>query len=133
MLDGTPCTDDWTILSVGVMVPQRVVPLAWKSMSQQESWEHGHGEIVPDLFAHVAPFFPAATCRWRAEEVWMVMSDLPPAHTRITISGWRMRVEATFQDLKSRGWDREHSEIREVARLDCSLMILFLAVWWVAH
>jgi hypothetical protein len=44
-----------------------------------------------------------------------------------------MRVEATFQDMKSRGWDIECSGFREVDHLNRYLMVLFLAVRWVAH
>jgi hypothetical protein len=61
--------------------------------------------------------FPAslAVC-WEPgyEEVWIVISDLPPARKLIKIYGWRMRVEATFQDTKSRGWHSECSAISQV-------------------
>jgi len=62
-----------------------------------------------------------------------VISDLPARRKLITISGWRMRVEATFQDTKSRGWHIECSAISLVSHLHRHLLVLFLAVWWVAH
>jgi transposase len=45
----------------------------------------------------------------------------------------RMRVESTFQDSKSRGWNLEASFVKDEARLDRLLLALFLAMWWVSH
>jgi hypothetical protein len=45
--------------------------------------------------------------------------------------GWRMRVESTFQDAKSRGWDLEASLIADRERFDRLLLALFVAMWWV--
>ena len=67
------------------------------------------------------------------EEVWIVISDLPARRKLIKIYGWRMRVEATFQDTKSRGWHIECSSISQAPHFNRHLMVLFLAVWWVAH
>lgn len=44
-----------------------------------------------------------------------------------------MRVEATFQDTKSRGWDLEASAIGNKERLHRLLLGLFIAIWWVSH
>jgi hypothetical protein len=41
-----------------------------------------------------------------------------------------MRVESTFQDSKSRGWNLEASLIKQEARLDRLLLVLFLAMWF---
>ncbi len=212
VLDCTPYNDDFTIVYLGLMVHHRILPLAWKIMPQQTTWEQGQWELVGKLFAQVAPFFPAANCTlladrglscleliricqsvhwhyvlrisqehlvrrqfkrgctpWQSvgqfvfkegqqwygkgviwkehsfaaslavcwepgyEEVWIVISDLPPARKLIKMYGWRMRVEATFQDTKSRGWDIEGSEFRDPDHLNRYLMVLFLALWWVAH
>jgi Transposase DDE domain len=67
------------------------------------------------------------------EEALLVISDLPACHKRITQYRLRWRVEATFQDLKSRGWDWEESHVRRLDRVDRMLLVLFLAVWWLAH
>lgn len=69
---------------------------------------------------------------WQAgqEEAWLVISDRAAGPQRIREYGWRMRVEATFQDLKSRGWQWEQSHIRDLAHLNRLLLVLFLAVWW---
>lgn len=44
-----------------------------------------------------------------------------------------MRVEATFQDGKSRGFNIEASWIVDRTHLDRLLLALFLAIWWVSH
>lgn len=69
---------------------------------------------------------------WQAgqQEAWIVISDRPAGPGRTREYGWRMRVEATFEDLKSRGWQWEQSHIRNLAHLNRLLLVLFLAVWW---
>lgn len=67
------------------------------------------------------------------EEALLVISDLPACRKRLTDYRLRMRVEATFQDLKSRGWDWEASHVRRLDRVDRMLLVLFLLVWWLAH
>lgn len=44
-----------------------------------------------------------------------------------------MRVEATFQDLKSRGWQWEKTLVRDLSRLSRQLFVVFLAFWWLIH
>jgi hypothetical protein len=67
------------------------------------------------------------------QEVWLLISDRPAGRQRIGEYATRMRVEATFQDSKSRGWHLESSRIADRARLDRLLLVLFLAMWWVTH
>ena len=67
VLDCTPYCDDLTIVYLGLMVHRRVLPLAWKIMPQQTEWEQGQWEVVRELFAQVAPFFPAANCTLLAD------------------------------------------------------------------
>src|SRR5436853_5121193 len=43
------------------------------------------------------------------------------------------RCIVTFQDFKSRGWDWESCHVRRLDRIDRMLLVLFLAVWWLAH
>lgn len=61
------------------------------------------------------------------------MSDQPAGRRRVQEYAWRMRVEATFQDSKSRGWNLEASLIADFERLNRLLLALFLAMWWVTH
>src|SRR2546428_10685219 len=44
-----------------------------------------------------------------------------------------MRVEATFQDTKSRGWQIEASRFRQREHLARWLLVVFVAIWWTAH
>lgn len=67
------------------------------------------------------------------EEPWFLISDQPASSTRVKEYHRRMRVEATFQDLKSRGYQWEDSHVRLVAHLERLLLVLFLAFWWLTH
>jgi len=67
------------------------------------------------------------------KEGWLLISDQSAGPVRVAQYAWRMRVEATFQDTKSRGWNLEASLIEDRARLNRLLLALFLAMWWVSH
>ncbi len=67
------------------------------------------------------------------EEAWLLISDAPAGQSRISEYALRMRVEATFQDHKSRGWQLEASHITDLKRLERLLLGLFVAMWWVCH
>ncbi len=67
------------------------------------------------------------------QEAWFLISDLPAGRVRVREYARRMRVESTFQDGKSRGWNLEASLIEDLARLNRLLLALFLAMWWVSH
>ncbi len=67
------------------------------------------------------------------EEGWILISDHKAGKRRVNEYAWRMRVESTFQDSKSRGWNLEASLVKEEARLDRLLLALFVAMWWVSH
>jgi hypothetical protein len=72
---------------------------------------------------------------WEAdqEEAWFLISDQPAGRKRVKEYGWRMRVESTFEDMKSRGWQWEASHVRQRDRLERMLLVLFLAFWWLMH
>jgi hypothetical protein len=67
------------------------------------------------------------------EQAWFLISDLPAGKKRISEYRWRMRVESTFQDMKSRGWQWEQSLVRDDERIDRMLLVLFLCFWWLMH
>jgi hypothetical protein len=67
------------------------------------------------------------------EEPWLLISDEGAGRRQVQVYAWRMRVEATFQDGKSRGWNIEASWIEDRTHLDRLLLALFLAMWWVSH
>src|SRR6266566_2212950 len=58
-------------------------------------------------------------------EAWFLISDQPAGRRRIQEYAWRMRVEATFEDAKSRGWVLEASLIEDRERLNRLLLALF--------
>jgi hypothetical protein len=60
------------------------------------------------------------------EECWILISDLKAGKRRVNEYALRMRVESTFQDSKSRGWNLEASLLKEEARLDRLLLALKL-------
>lgn len=213
VLDCTPIDDRATIVYVGLLVHSRVLPIAWRVMPAQESWDQGQWELVGELLDAVKPYLEPTDCpliadrglagfplvklcrdrkwhyllrvckehtcrRWMAggwkswtplghiilkedqhwfgrmllwpeqhtietqgsliweegyKEAWFLISDHPAGRRRVREYAWRMRVEATFQDDKSRGWNLEASLIADRQRLDRLLLVLFLAMWWVSH
>lgn len=64
---------------------------------------------------------------------WFLISDQSAGRARVQTYARRMRVEATFLDFKSRGWDIEGTVLTNPARLERLLLVLFLTVWWVSH
>ena len=75
----------------------------------------------------------SATWAPDAQAPWYLLSDLPAGPRRIATYRLRMRVEATFQDTKGRGWDLEGSRVHDLARLEGLLLGLALALWWTTH
>jgi len=67
------------------------------------------------------------------EEPWLLISDEAAGYRQVQVYAWRMRVEATFQDSKSRGFHIEASWIVDRTHLDRLLLALFLAMWWISH
>jgi hypothetical protein len=67
------------------------------------------------------------------EEAWFLISDLPASPRRVSTYALRMRVEATFQDTKSRRWCIESSQLRDVHHLNRWLLMIFVAFWWTTH
>lgn len=67
------------------------------------------------------------------EEASCVISDRSAGKKRIAEYRLRWRVESTFQDSKSRGWDWEKCQVRALDRVNRLLLVLFLLFWWLAH
>jgi hypothetical protein len=67
------------------------------------------------------------------EEAWVLISDRKASHSIVYTYSQRMKVEATFQDTKSRGWCIESSTIRDPDHLRRWLMVVFMAMWWVCR
>ncbi|MDQ2906567.1 MAG: transposase [Chloroflexota bacterium] len=212
VLDLTPYTQEATIVYLGLLVHSRVLPLAWRVMPQQESWDQGQWEILEDLFDEVASALSASACTlladrgltglplirlcqhrnwhyvlrikqqewlrrkyrhfyqdwqpaslcakkegeqwcgqillWQEhqyetwlsacwepgyEEPWLVISDQRASPRRVKEYAKRMKVEATFQDHKSRGCFIECSRFTNRDHLHRWLLVVYLATWWIAH
>ena len=214
VLDMTPFNEEATIVSIGLLVHSRLLPVAWRVMAGQKKWDTGQWELVAQLLDQIILHLGPAdctliadrglvgtplvklchdrkwhyvlrvckehTCRrqmgrgknwsswcrfehfihqkgqqwygwaqvwqedtveayvsacWNEEthQAWLLISDRPAGKRRINEYGLRMRVEATFQDSKSRGWNVEASHVKDLAHLERLLLALFVAVWWVSH
>jgi hypothetical protein len=72
------------------------------------------------------------TIRWDrgASEPWVLVSDRPAGPARAREYRRRIRVEATYEDGKSRGFDQEGSKVRDRDRFDRLYLALALALWW---
>jgi hypothetical protein len=66
-------------------------------------------------------------------EAWFLISNQPAGRQRVNEYALRMRVEATFEDAQSRGWNLAASLIADRERLNRLLLALFVAMWWVIH
>ncbi len=213
VIDLTSYEEHAQVIYIGLLQHSRVLPLVWKVMPGQESWDQGLWDCIEELFERLAPHIGKTDCtiigdsafgcfamvtlcqkyRWHylfricaqhtcqhwsaqgrllptcrvsdlvkmpgkrfygpirlwqedqietnlsaywdqnEEEALLVISDLPACSKRISDYRLRWRVESTFQDLKSRGWDWEESHVRRLDRVDRMLLVLFLLIWWLAH
>ena len=72
------------------------------------------------------------TVRWdrAAAEPWVLFSTRPGGAARVREYRRRTRAEATYQDLKGRGFGLEESRLVAADRLDRLLVALALAFWW---
>lgn len=72
------------------------------------------------------------TIRWdRGQaEPWLLLSDELRDGAAVRSYRRRMRVEATYEDCKKRGWNIEASKVTIRDRFDRLLLALHLAYWW---
>lgn len=72
------------------------------------------------------------TLRWDHgfAEPWLLFSDRPGGAARVREYRRRVRVEATYQDSKRRGWNLNASRIDASDRFDRLLLGVALAYWW---
>lgn len=113
----------------------------WRSFSRD--WQRGC-----DFMLHKGTSWYGRVLLWKAhsfacslsacwdqecEEAWLLISDLPASPRIVSLYALRMRVEATFQDTKSRRWCIESSHLRDVRHLHRWLLVIFLSFWWTTH
>lgn len=72
------------------------------------------------------------TIHWKrgCAEPWVLLSDCPAGPAIVRSYRRRFRVEATYQDCKSRGWRLEATKLVARERLNRLLLALHLALWW---
>lgn len=72
------------------------------------------------------------TIRWGKgwAQPWVLLSDELRDGKAVRSYRKRMRVEATYEDCKKRGWTIEASKITIRERFDRLLLALHLAYWW---
>jgi hypothetical protein len=72
------------------------------------------------------------TVHWAkgADEPWVLFSDRPGGADRVREYRRRHSVEATYEDLKRRGFDLERSKLTALERIDRLLVVVHLALWW---
>lgn len=85
------------------------------ALFKQAGWIGGWLTIWPTL-GHADP--------------WVLFSTQPGGAKRVTDYRCRMRIEATFQDLKSRGFHLDGSRVRAGERIERLWVVLSLAGWW---
>jgi len=74
-----------------------------------------------------------ATWQQGQEAPLVVISDEGAGRQYLSRYRGRMRVEATFQDKKSRGFGLQATHVRNRAHLERLLLLLCLAIWWLAR
>jgi Transposase DDE domain len=84
ILDLTPFEEYAQVVYVGLLQQARVLPLAWKVMPGQESWEQGQWEIVAHLFERVARLLGAADCTLIADRGLSCLTLIQLCHAH----GW---------------------------------------------
>ena len=82
---------------------------------------------------HAYPCYLSACWEPGSQEAWFLISDEPAGRRQVRRYALRMRVEATFQDTKSRGWQIEASRFRQREHLARWLLVVFVAMWWTAQ
>jgi len=116
-----------------------------------QRWSYGHWaywQEVSEIVSQMGQFWAGTVRLWQEhawetqltavwepgnEEAWFLISSQKAGRKRISEYRWRMRVESTFQEMKSRGWQWESTLVRDRDRLDRMLLVLFLCFWWLMH
>jgi hypothetical protein len=72
------------------------------------------------------------TVHWAKDAAapWVLFSDRPGGAARVREYRQRATAEATYQDVKGRGFELERSKLVRPERLERLLLGLHLALWW---
>ena len=141
------------IVQSGNAVMQRVAETLWEHLSSEtklvsyerrklrrryQEWQQGkqvvkkegeqwYGEV---LLWKEHQFVGWLSACWEPgdEDAWLLLSDRPASHQRVSEYARRMRVEATFQDQKSRGCFIECSRFTNREHLHRWLFVVYVEV-----
>jgi hypothetical protein len=71
--------------------------------------------------------------QWEAsyQEVWLVVTDLEPAQTRVAWYGMRSWIEAGFKDCKRGGWQWHQTKMADPKRAERLWLAIAVATFWV--
>jgi hypothetical protein len=64
------------------------------------------------------------------EEPWLVVTDLPPQAADVCWYGLRAWIEQSFKQIKSGGWQWQHTRMTDPARAERLWLAIALATWW---
>jgi hypothetical protein len=59
---------------------------------------------------------------------WLILTDLPPAESQIAWYGLRAWIEAQFKDIKSGGWQWQHTRMTDPERVSRLWLVLAVAL-----
>lgn len=84
------------------------------------------------LFASAVPTHWGILHEAGHDEPWIMAMDCPPTRAAVRDYASRWGIEPTFSDFKSRGFQREATQLRASDRRDRLLLIMALAMYWCA-
>ena len=64
------------------------------------------------------------------EDPWLVVTDLSPAAADVCWYGLRAWIEQGFKQVKSGGWQWQHTRMTDPARAERLWLAIALATWW---
>jgi hypothetical protein len=95
----------------------------------------GHAWVGAGTACKHKPFRRQATLIvvWaeRADDPWVLLTDLPPSEVGVWWYGVRMWIELGFRALKGLGWDWEHTRRLDPERAARHWLVLAVAAAWV--
>ena len=84
VLDLTPYEEHAQIIYLGILQHSRVLPLVWKVMPGQESWDQGLWDCIDELFQRLAPYIGETECTLIGDSAFGCF----PMVTRCQRYGW---------------------------------------------
>ncbi len=70
VIDLTLYEEHAQVISIGILQRSRVLPLVWKVMPGQESWDQGLWDCIDELFERLAPHIGETECTIRGDSAF---------------------------------------------------------------